>query len=450
MMTHVAVPDIGESISSGIVTTWLKKEGELVHEGDNLFELETDKATMEIPAPATGTLHIVAAEGTEVEIGAVVGTINESSETKSPAPQPSVSADTAKSPPTASPPPPVSPAPPAPPAPPRTLNDLSPAVRRLVEELDLNPADISASDPSGRLTKEDIQNFVKSPQTSAPSSGHSVGSSAAPSSTPTRPTAPSTSPAASPTAPGSPPAAPPSPRELEGQAERQKRVPMTTLRKRIAERLVEGKHAAAHLTTFNEVDMQAAVTMRREYKEKFEKAHGVRLGYMSLFLKASVNALQHFPAVNAFVDGENIVYNNFYDISVAISTERGLITPVLRDIDRKNFADIETAIVDFAKRAQAKKIMPNELMGGTFTISNGGVFGSMLSTPIPNPPQTAILGMHSIQERPVVRDGEIVIRPMMYLALTYDHRILDGREAIGFLRMIKDGVEDPARLLLEL
>ncbi len=417
-MTHVAVPNVGESISSGIVTTWLKKEGELVHEGDNLFELETDKATMEIPAPATGTLHIVAAEGTEVEIGAVVGTINESSETKAP--------------PAASPPPPVSPDPPAPPAPQRTLNDLSPAVRRLVEELDLNLADISASDPSGRLTKEDIQNFVKSPQTSAPSS------------TPA-PTAPAPS-----TAPGSSPAASPSPKELEGQAERQKRVPMTTLRKRIAERLVEGKHAAAHLTTFNEVDMQAAVTMRREYKEQFEKAHGVRLGYMSLFLKASVNALQHFPAVNAFVDGENIVYNNFYDISVAISTERGLITPVLRDIDRKNFADIETAIVDFAKRAQAKKIMPNELMGGTFTISNGGVFGSMLSTPIPNPPQTAILGMHSIQERPVVRDGEIVIRPMMYLALTYDHRILDGREAIGFLRMIKDGVEDPARLLLEL
>ena len=224
---------------------------------------------------------------------------------------------------------------------------------------------------------------------------------------------------------------------------------MTNLRRRIGERLVESKQTSAQLTTFNEVDMKAVMDIRKQYKERFEKKHGVRLGFMSFFLKAAAKALQQFPEVNAFVDGTDIIYNHFYDISVAISSDRGLITPVLRNVDQKSFADIELDILDFSKRAQTKKIMPDELMGGTFTISNGGVFGSMLSTPIPNPPQTAILGMHSIQEKPVVRNAEIVIRPMMYLALTYDHRILDGREAIAFLKTIKEGIEDPNGLLLD-
>ena len=441
-MTDVVVPNVGESISSGILASWLKQEGELVQEGDNLFELETDKATLEIPAPTSGLLHIQVDLGTEVPIGSVVAGIDENASAEA---QPaSAGAQPAPSP--AKEEPPVSPASNRPPtekpaAPPdtapkenqnraqnkppearaqRTLEDLSPAVRRLVEELALDPADIPAADSSGRLSKEDIQNYVKSRNGSAGKA-------------PISPTALKKSP------------------PLQGnlQPERQERVAMTNLRKRIGERLVESKQTSAHLTTFNEVDMKAVMDIRKLYKERFEQKHGVRLGFMSFFLKAAAKALQQFPEVNAFVDGTDIIYNHFYDISVAISSDRGLITPVLRNVDQKSFADIELGILDFSKRAQKKKIMPDELMGGTFTISNGGVFGSMLSTPIPNPPQTAILGIHSIQEKPVVRNAEIVIRPMMYLALTYDHRILDGREAIGFLRTIKEGIEDPNGLLLD-
>lgn len=417
-MTDIIVPDMGESINSGILTTWLRKAGEPVQEGDNLFELETDKATLEVPATVAGLLHIAVDEGAEVNVGSVVGRIDESAKSS-----PKDSSPTKPKPaPTPAPPPTPSPAKPAPQPPPpqsgagkkstpaRTLDDLSPAVRRLVEELALNPADIPAADPSGRLSKEDVQKFVRS-------------------------------------APAAP--AQPRPPQLQGQADRQTRVPMTNLRKRVGERLVGSKQTSAHLTTFNEADMKAVMDIRRTYKERFEKAHGVRLGFMSFFLKAAANALQRFPEVNAFVDNTDIIYNHFYDISVALSSDRGLITPVLRNVDQKGFAEIEKNILDFAQRAQVKKIMPNELMGGTFTISNGGVFGSMLSTPIPNPPQSAILGMHTIQERAVVIGGEIVIRPMMYLALTYDHRILDGREAIGFLKLIKEGIEDPHSLLLD-
>ena len=449
-MTDVVVPNVGESISSGILTSWLKQEGELIQEGDNLFELETDKATMEVPSTTVGVLHIQTKEGAEVAVGSVVGSIDENAQPAA-SPSPTSAAPRESSPGKSSSE--KSPEPPSPKAAPkkgsetpntrkapaasgqpasgqsqpgqaqpdksgvgkpRTLDDLSPAVRRLVEELGLNPADIPAADSSGRLTKEDVQNYVKA--------GAARGGTA-----------------------------PKKPAALQGnlQAGRQVRVAMTNLRKRIAERMVESKQSSAHLTTFNEVDMKAVMDIRRAYKERFEKKHGVRLGFMSFFLKASVKALQQYPAVNAFVDGTDIIYNHFYDISVALSSDRGLITPVLRDVNTKSFAEIEVDIIDFAKRAQEKKIMPDELMGGTFTISNGGVFGSILSTPIPNPPQSAILGMHSIQEKPVVRDGEIVIRPMMYLALTYDHRILDGREAISFLRTIKDSVEDPNSLLLD-
>ncbi len=284
----------------------------------------------------------------------------------------------------------------------------------MVEELGLDPSAIPASDKSGRLTKEDLRNFV---QTGTQSPGGAVKKS------------------------------PPLVGDINLQ--RQRRVPMTNLRKRIAEKLVESKQNSAHLTTFNEVDMSAVMGMRKAYKESFEKKHQVRLGFMSFFLKAAVKALASYPQVNAFVDGTDIIYNDFYDIGVALSSDRGLMTPVVRDADMKSFAEIELTISDFIQRAQKKKIMPDELMGGTFTISNGGVFGSVLSTPIPNPPQTAVLGMHSIQERPVVRGGEIVARPVMYLALSYDHRILDGREAILFLKTIKEAIEDPGAMLLD-
>lgn len=467
-MIEIVVPNVGESVSSGIIATWLKKDGEAVEEGDNLFELETDKATMEVPATASGVLHIDAQEGSEVDVGSAVGRIDENAaapaqssgddapvsiedskgesegkskgkpESKSeessgatstqgsagtgsgkPAPEqknaqktsdgPKKSgagqrqADTTKQ--------------QGPAKKQRSLDDLSPAVRRLVAELDLDPSDIPGSGPDKRVLKEDIQRYVKQGAGSGGSDAKSSSRSA--------------------------------PLHGDIDPQRQERVPMTNLRKRISERLVESKQTAAHLTTFNEVDMKAVMDIRKEYKESFEKKHGVRLGFMSFFLKAAVKALKEYPQVNAFVDGTDIIYNKFFDIGVALSSERGLMTPVVRDCESKGFAEIESIILDFIQRAQKKKIMPDELMGGTFTISNGGVFGSMLSTPIPNPPQTAVLGMHTIQQRPVVRDGEIVIRPMMYLALTYDHRILDGREAIGFLKTIKEAVEDPNSLLLD-
>ncbi|AHC16220.1 2-oxoglutarate dehydrogenase complex dihydrolipoyllysine-residue succinyltransferase [Salinispira pacifica] len=467
-MIEIVVPNVGESVSSGIIAAWLKKDGDAVEEGDNLFELETDKATMEVPATASGVLHIDAREGDEVEVGAAVGRIdenasapaqssgdtargNEESESKSQSGAKSgaksggkeksgakTAEDTAGSPtkepaaaqkntPEKQGTPEKSPAgrqqtgsgqQQGPAKKKRSLDDLSPAVRRLVEELDLDPSDIPGSGPEHRLLKEDVQRYVKQGAGSGGSGSRSPASGGA---------------------------------ALHGDIDpdRQERVPMTNLRKRISERLVESKQTAAHLTTFNEVDMKAVMDIRKEYKESFEKKHGVRLGFMSFFLKAAVKALKEYPQVNAFVDGTDIIYNKFFDIGVALSSDRGLMTPVVRDCESKGFAEIETIILDFIQRAQKKKIMPDELMGGTFTISNGGVFGSMLSTPIPNPPQTAVLGMHTIQQRPVVRNGEIVIRPMMYLALTYDHRILDGREAIGFLKTIKEAVEDPNSLLLD-
>lgn len=471
-MSEIIVPNVGESVSSGIIASWLVADGSRVSQGDMLFELETDKATMEIPASESGVVHIAADEGSEVQIGASVGSIDESAAT-SPAlpalerdtsPEADTPTDGAKaqgdfgsagasaqseqggngskgpqtqsgvqhSGPTAQPAQNAS----ATAAPAktntgqataaRTLEDLSPAVRRLVEELGLDPALIPAADKSGRLEKADVVAFVRravigGSTVSGSASGGGMGSGGQ------------------------------TEGHLQGELNqtRQHRQPMTNLRRRIAQKLVESKQGAAHLTTFNEVDMKAVMDMRSSFKEQFEKRHGVRLGFMSFFIAAAVKALKQYPQVNAFVDGSDIIHNDFYDIGVALSSDRGLMTPVIRDADRMSFAQIEQTILDFIQRAGNKKIMPDELMGGTFTISNGGVFGSMLSTPIPNPPQTAVLGMHSIQQRPVVRQGEIVIRPMMYLALTYDHRILDGREAIGFLKTIVEAVEDPASLLLD-
>lgn len=458
-MIEITVPEVGESVSSGILALWLKKDGEYVQEGDELFELETDKATMAVPSQHAGVLHIKAEEGQEVDVGAVVAQIDtqasasdseaaEQTQGDSNAPSSSGSG--------------ASPAP--------ALDDLSPAVRKLVAEHRLNPGVIPASGPGGRLLKEDVLSYLDSAGAPA-SSGSQPRAGAAGRASQAEPAGSSGdrgttgSGAAAGQAPGSASAAPaargqagnagasesPWNQTSAQEADRQeRRVPMTTIRKRIAQRLVESKQSAAHLTTFNEVDMSAVMEIRSRYKADFEKRYGVRLGFMSFFIKAAVSALQAFPGVNAFIDGEDIIYHDYADIGVAMSTERGLITPVLRSCETLSFAQIEAQILDYGQKAQAKRLLPDDLLGGTFTVSNGGVFGSMLSTPIPNPPQTAVLGMHTIQERPVVRDGQIVARPMMYLALTYDHRMIDGKEAISFLMHLKQQLEDPSRMILGL
>jgi 2-oxoglutarate dehydrogenase E2 component (dihydrolipoamide succinyltransferase) len=411
MKQQIEVPTIGESVSSGLLTAWLKNDGAYVSEGEDLFELETDKATMAVPATVSGVLSISVDPDTEVEVGQAVGTIDteaevpadekEASEAGEGSPGESAVAAAAEK--------------------DSGQDSLSPAVRRLIEENKLDPAQVRGSGKGGRLTKEDVLSHLRGSQ--APDKGAGIG--------------PGTSRA---------PAVPPAP----SRGERQTRKRMSNLRRTIAGHLVESKQNAAHLTTFNEMDMSAVMGMRKDYREDFEKKHGVRLGLMSFFVKAAVRALQTFPTVNAYLEGEEIVYNNFYDIGVAVSTERGLVVPVIRDADRRSFAELETMIVDLATRARDRKLGVDEMTGGTFTITNGGVFGSLLSTPIPNPPQTAVLGMHSIQKRPVVVDDEIVVRPMMYVALTYDHRLIDGREAVSFLVKMKNLVEDPNQMLLDL
>ena len=307
-------------------------------------------------------------------------------------------------------------------------------MRRVVTENNLDPSRISGSGKGGRILKEDALKAVEAQKAAGADGGFAADDAGAT----TREAAPAK------------PAPERKPAPAVPSGERQRRVKMSTLRKRIAENMVASKQNAAHLTTFNEVDMSPVSSLRKTYRDEFEQKYGVKLGFMSFFVRAACAALAEFPEVNAFIDGEEIVYNDYYNIGVALSSERGLIVPVLRDADAKSFAEIEQQILDFIQRAQNRKIMPDELGGGTFTISNGGVFGSMLSTPIPNPPQTAVLGMHSIQQRPVAVDGEVVIRPMMYLALTYDHRIIDGREAVLFLGKIKGLIEDPRKMLLDI
>lgn len=415
MKHNVEVPQVGESISEGILATWFVADGAAVSEGDQLFELETDKATMSIPAPASGVIAIQTPADTEVSVGMVVATIDSEAaastasapEEQSAAPEPGDNSLESSS---------------------DSESPVSPAVRRILSESGLDAATVSAavtpSGKDGRLTKGDVERYLK--QDAAEESKPAAAASGAAS--PARP------------APPAPPAAP-------GTQERKR---MSMIRKKIAENLVRSKQESAHLTTFNEVDMSAIMAIRSTYRDAFEKTHGVRLGFMSFFIKAAQRALVQYPAVNAFVDGTDILYNHFYNIGVALSTDAGLIVPVIRDVEQRSFAEIERMIVDFATRAKARQVMPDEFQGGTFTITNGGVFGSMLSTPIPSPPQTAVLGMHSIDKRAVVRNDEIVIRPMMYVALTYDHRVIDGKEAIGFLNHIKRQVEDPTQQLLEL
>ncbi len=413
MATDILVPTLGESVSEATVAQWLKKPGETVEVDEPLVELETDKVTLEVNATAAGVLaEVTAEEGANVEVGALLGRIAEGAAAARPAP-----AEPAKPAPA-----PVRKAEPEPAAAaaPAAAETLSPAVRKLIEDNLLDAGEVRGTGKGGRITKEDVLKVIEA-----------------------RVAAPEEEPAAREEAPAAEaPAAEAAPRE--------ERVRMTRLRQRIAERLKEAQNTAAMLTTFNEADMSAVMELRQRYRDSFEKKHGVRLGFMSFFAKAAVAALKELPAVNAEIDGDDIVYKNHYDIGIAVGTPQGLVVPVVRDADRLGFAEIEKTIAELGRKARDGKLSIEEMTGGTFTITNGGVYGSLMSTPILNPPQSGILGMHKIQERPVAVDGEVEVRPMMYLALSYDHRIVDGREAVTFLVRVKDCIEDPQRLLLDM
>ncbi len=412
MAFEVRFPVVGESVQEGQVYKWRKKTGEFVKRDDVLVEVETDKATVEIVAEADGTLTISKNEGETIAVGELLASIDTSA--KQPAASAATPAVPSKSTSPAMPPP----IPTAKAAPSGDVRPQSPAVARMAAEHQVDTAEIAGSGRGGRVTKDDMVQHLESPkQVTAPTPAAKI-------------------------APAAMTVPVPSGERLE------RREKMSRLRQRIAERLVEAQHNAAMLTTFNEVDMSAIMDLRKKYKDPFKDSHGVGLGFMSFFIKAAVEALKRFPAINGYVDGTDIVYHDYYDIGVAVSTERGLMVPVVRNVDRMSFAQIEAAIAEYAKRGRDGKISLDDLAGGTFTISNGGTFGSLLSTPILNPPQSAILGMHKIEDRAVVVNGQIVIRPMMYLAMSYDHRIVDGKEAVGFLVKIKENIEDPARLLL--
>jgi 2-oxoglutarate dehydrogenase E2 component (dihydrolipoamide succinyltransferase) len=401
MTIEVRVPQLPESVADATLVSWHKQPGETVARDENLVDLETDKVVLEVPAPSAGVItEIKLKDGTTVTSGQLLAVIEES------AAAPGASASPAGAAPTAA------------------AVKLSPAAKRVAEENNLDPKSLVGSGRDGRVSKSDVVNFLATKDGAAAS--------------------PPAAPASVAPAPGAP-AAPP---QAARGARTDQRVPMTRLRARIAERMVQAQSTQALLTSFNEVDLQAVNELRSRYKDSFEKQHGVKLGFMSFFTKACVEALKRFPTVNASVEGNDIVYHEYYDIGVAVSTDRGLIVPILRDADRLSFAEIEKSIGNFAGRARAGTITIEELSGGTFTITNGGVFGSLLSTPIVNSPQSAILGMHKVQDRPVVAGGQVVVRPMMYIALTYDHRIIDGREAVQFLVTVKQCLEDPARMVL--
>ncbi|WLS77772.1 2-oxoglutarate dehydrogenase complex dihydrolipoyllysine-residue succinyltransferase [Erwinia pyri] len=403
----ILVPDLPESVADATVATWHKKAGDTVQRDEVLVEIETDKVILEVPASADGVLEaILEDEGATVTSRQALGRLKEGN---SGGKESSAKAETNDS----------TPAQRQSASLEEESNDaLSPAIRRLIAEHGLDPASIKGTGVGGRLTREDVEkHLAQKPEAKA---------------------ADAKAPAAAPAA-----AAP----ALAGRSE--KRVPMTRLRKRIAERLLEAKNSTAMLTTFNEVNMQPIMNLRKQYGEAFEKRHGVRLGFMSFYLKAVVEALKRFPEVNASIDGEDVVYHNYFDVSIAVSTPRGLVTPVLKDIDALGMADIEKKIKELAVKGRDGKLTVDELTGGNFTITNGGVFGSLMSTPIINPPQSAILGMHAIKDRPMAVNGQVVIQPMMYLALSYDHRLIDGKESVSYLVAIKDLLEDPSRLLLD-
>jgi 2-oxoglutarate dehydrogenase E2 component (dihydrolipoamide succinyltransferase) len=404
MTIEVRVPQLPESVADATLVSWHKQPGDAVARDENLVDLETDKVVLEVPAPAAGVLTEVRfANGTTVTSGQVLAVIAEGAQ----APPAAAKAPAAAS---------------APAKAEAAAGKLSPAAKRVVEENKVDPAAVAGTGRDGRVSKSDVVNHLTA--------------------------APAPAAKATPAAKAAPPAVPPAPAPALRGARAEQRVPMTRLRARIAERMIQAQASQALLTSFNEVDLKAVNELRSRYKDQFEKQHGVKLGFMSFFTKACVEALRRFPAVNASVEGNDIVYHGYFDVGVAVSTDRGLIVPILRDADAQSFADIEKSIGNFAARARAGSITMEELTGGTFTITNGGVFGSLLSTPIVNSPQSAILGMHKIQDRPVVVDGQIVVRPMMYIALTYDHRIIDGREAVQFLVTVKQILEDPARLVL--
>ncbi|MCC5792012.1 MAG: 2-oxoglutarate dehydrogenase complex dihydrolipoyllysine-residue succinyltransferase [Legionellaceae bacterium] len=409
MSIEVKVPTLPESVADATIAAWHKKVGDPVRRDENLLDLETDKVVLEVPAPADGILQeILFNEGDTVEAQQLLARIEETDGKQKKAAEASQSTATEKSSPDAD----------TQGEQETSANTASPAVRRLLAEHDLEASQISGSGKDGRLNKEDVIAFIeKQRQQRQPEKKSSSADSAK----------------------ASPPAQ---------SAREERRVPMTRMRAKIAERLLDAQHNAAMLTTFNEVNLQAVMDLRKQYKDSFEKKHGVKLGFMSFFTKAVIESLKRFPAVNASIDGQDIVYHGFYDIGIAVSTERGLVVPVIRDADQKSLADIEKGISDAASRARDGKLALEEMQGGTFTITNGGVFGSLLATPIINPPQTGILGMHKIQERPVAEKGQIVIRPMMYIALSYDHRLIDGRESVQFLVSVKELLEDPSRMLL--
>jgi 2-oxoglutarate dehydrogenase E2 component (dihydrolipoamide succinyltransferase) len=421
-MTEIKVPQLPESITDATLVAWHKKPGDVVKRDENLADLETDKVVLEVPAPANGVLREVKVQtGAVVTAGQLLALVEEGAQAAAAAapaaakeaPQAeelrATGTDAGK-------------------------DKLSPSVRRLIEENRLDATSIPASGRDGRLTKSDVVDFLARKEGSAGPSAPSAGAAPAPY------TAASASPAARAPAPAVP--------ALPASARGEQRVAMTRLRQRIAQRLIEAQSTQALLTSFNEVDLTEVQQLRARHKDRFEKEHGVKLGFMSFFVKASIEALKKFPVVNASVDGSDIIYHEFYDIGVAVSTERGLVVPIVRNADVKSFATIEKEIGEYAKKARSGGLAIEDLTGGTFTITNGGVFGSLMSTPIVNAPQSAILGMHKIQERPMVVNGQIAIRPMMYIAITYDHRIIDGREAVQFLVTVKECLEDPGRMLL--
>jgi 2-oxoglutarate dehydrogenase E2 component (dihydrolipoamide succinyltransferase) len=456
MSVEIRVPSLGESVTEATVAKWFKQIGDPVEADEPLVELETDKVTLEFNAPASGVLaEITVEEGGEVEVGALLGSINDEASAEAAPARARPAESPAK-------------------APPGEGNGaLAPAVRKLIDEHGLDPAKITPTGPRGNITKGDVLAAIEAAQSDgaeaareephfgsataepqARAEARETRSDGAPAPKPTPERAAPETPAAAKPRPSAPPEARPIPapeRKIVPQPGRgrEERVRMTRLRRRIAERLKEAQNTAAILTTYNEADLGAVLELRKRYRDSFEKKHGVRLGFMSFFVKASVNALQAFPAVNAEIDGDEIVYKHYYDIGVAVGTPSGLVVPVVRNADQLSFAEVEKTINDLGARARDGQLAMEELVGGTFTISNGGVYGSLMSAPILNPPQVGILGMHKIQERPVAIDSEIRIRPMMYLALSYDHRIVDGREAVSFLVRVKECIEDPERLMLD-
>ncbi|MEN9916547.1 MAG: dihydrolipoamide succinyltransferase subunit [Pseudomonadota bacterium] len=407
MSIEINVPMLPESVADATVVTWHKKPGEQVKRDDNLVDLETDKVVLEVPAPADGVMgEIIKPVGTVVKTGEILAHLNTDKEASMKPEQPSSSPSAAT------------------PVAEKNKNTESasklagPAARRSAAEQDLPLENIQGSGKSGRVTRSDVLQQTSNPATATPNLSNRLSDLSAT-------------------------------EDIQTSQRLEKRVPMTRLRARIAERLVAAQHNAAILTTFNEINLQKVIELRNLYKDSFEKKHGTRLGFMSFFTKAVIAALQRFPAVNASIDGNDVVYHSYFDIGIAVSTDRGLVVPILRDADRLSFADIEKTIANYGRKAKENQIAIEDMTGGTFTITNGGVFGSLLATPIINPPQSAILGMNKIEERPIAENGQVVIRPMMYVALSYDHRIIDGKESVSFLKTIKELLEDPSRLLID-